>query len=162
MPTTQEVRRPYRIIRGQYSRREGSATTMVDPETNKPIPGRKSRKFVHYMARTPDNPNARDEIELSDSEARAFGLNKLQRLIRHDVKTGSTPEDIGTVQAAANPFEGKDKKTVVEELLKAISGISGEKQLRDFKELVHNARVLTKPMPRSREALADALRAELA
>lgn len=82
-------KRLYKMLRGSYSRREGFDQPFVDPESGKTTK-RRSKPFVHYAARTQRNPDAKDEVYLTDAEARAFGRHNLRAITPRDAK----PKDV--------------------------------------------------------------------
>jgi hypothetical protein len=79
-------RKPYRLVRGHYSRRDGEPVTRRDNESGAPLGG-KTRPYVHYQSKTTDNPHARDEVMLTDREAAALG-KRVVPLFRSNVRTG--------------------------------------------------------------------------
>lgn len=120
-----DERKPYRLLRGHYSRREGDAVPMRDNETGKRVGG-KSTPFVRYQAKTPENMNTRNELMLTDREAAALGYgtarSRVTPLGRHNVQTGGSEE-------AAHV------KTL-DELISLGMAVNGTKSLNDFRREV--------------------------
>ena len=154
--STEATRRPYRILRGQYSRREGPPVVHIDPETNQPT-RRKSRPFVHYSARTKDNADAKDEIMLTDAEARAYGMGRLKRLTQRDISTADEPGDSSPMPAAE--LESRPKVDIVASLIKIGEGVHGIRAIGEWKRSVMDARVLSGPLPKTRDEVLETLRA---
>lgn len=74
----------YRIKRGSITLRHG-------PEVKDVNSGKMVRAHVTYQAKTAGSTDARDEVQLTDEQARKFGLNRLQRLHRGDNRTLPAP-----------------------------------------------------------------------
>ena len=126
-------RRPYRLDRGHYSRREGDAVSVKDPETGEKIKGLKRQPFVHYQARTPENPRARDEVMLTDQEAAELnkgGIRRVTPLFRQDTMTGG--------YTRGNPA-GEEKPKTLDELIDIGMAVNGTKTLNEFRQLVLKA-----------------------
>lgn len=155
--STEAERQAYRITRGQYSRREGPPVVHVDPESGLPT-RRKSRPFVHYAARTKDNPDAKDEIMLTASEARAYGLGRLKRLTRRDIRTVGVDGTDDPQMPEAN-FDSKPKVDIVASLIRIGEGVHGIRAIGEWKRSVLEARVLEGPLPKTKDEVLDTLRA---
>lgn len=115
-------RRPYRLVRGYYARREGDTSALRDNETGAKTKA-KAPPYVHYQAQTVENPRARNEIMLNDREAEAL-KGRVVPLFRVDVRTGKeTPYDP----------QAKVKVKSMDELIAIGMAVSGTKSLNDFR-----------------------------
>lgn len=146
-------RQLYKIVRGSYSRREGDQKSFVDPETQR-LTRRKSQPFVHYSARTTRNPNARDEVFMTDAEARAFGLHNLQRLHRGD---NNTELPSGSVEELMERQLPADKAARIAMLIEEGNLIRKNRQLDAWRKRVFEAEVLTTELPNKRLDVVAAL-----
>lgn len=148
----------YRILRGQYSRREGNPITHIDPDTNQPT-RRKSKPFVHYAARTKENPDAKDEIMLTAVEAARYGMARLKKLHRRDIKLNEADAAMEQEGPPAEDFAGRSRMDNVVSLIRIGEGVHGQRAISEWKRQVLAASVLTGPMPKSRDEVLQALRA---
>lgn len=148
---TQSDRRLYKIIRGSYSRREGFEKPHIDPETKRPT-RRKSQPFAHYAARTTRNPDARDEVYMTDPEARAFGRHNLRELYRGNVQT-DTVIDVDELLKRELPTE--DKHRVVEMLLEEGQLIKKRRQLDTWRDRVFQSELFDKELPNKRLEIVE-------
>lgn len=158
MASTDE-RRPYRIIRGSLSRRDGAVVYPMD-EHGRRIENAKPKKgFVHYSAKTQANPDARDEVELTDAEALAFGLTRLQRISRRNIIT-ETPDDAPikpistTAIVSAND---EDFLGMVNKLIVMGNKATGMAEATEFRKRVENSGVLT-DVPKRKADIIEALK----
>lgn len=145
-------RKPYRIIRGSLSRRDGPSIAPKD-EHGRLIEGARTRRsFVHYMAKTEANPDARDEVELTDEEARAFGLARLTRLVRrNNVTIEEAPsEEVADVSSLSDD----DFSANVTALLKEANSITGMAETAEFRRKVERAGVLSQVPKRKADLIA--------
>lgn len=86
-----EVRRPYLVLRGSISRRDGPPRRRADDGTAEGQVASGKGTFIHYRPKSADFPDAKNQVDLTDTEARAFGAHKLKSLLRADVQTGEDP-----------------------------------------------------------------------
>lgn len=142
-------RKPYRLVRGHYSRREGDSVAIRDSATNART-GMKAPPFVHYMARTVENPRSRDEIMLSDREAEAL-KGRVVPLFRTDVRTGETVRHDPALIIKPRP---------IDELITLGMAVSGTKSLNDFRAEVLKAGYLShmRTIPSRKHDILSALR----
>lgn len=149
-------RRLYRILRGSYSRREGDKQPHVDPESGKSTK-RQVRPFVHYGARTQRNPTARDEVYMSDAEARAFGLHHLQSITPRDVRTRDTPMDQDTLEEMLSRDLPEDTKGKINMLIEEGQLIRKGSLLKVWRQRVFTAELLDVEVPSRRQDVLDLL-----
>lgn len=151
-----QERKLYRITRGSLSRRDGKPVTPVDEHGNKIEGAQRRPSFVHYAARTPANPNAIDEVMLTDDEARAFGLSRLQRILRRNnvvIEEAPTREadELDTAES------DDDLSTRIAELLAESETVTGMAETAAFRRKVELAGVL-KDVPKRKAEIVTALR----
>ena len=142
-------RRPYRLVRGHYSRREGDQVIIRDNETDQKT-RLKAQPFVHYQAQTAENPRARNELMLTDREAEAL-KGRILPLFRMNVRTGKD-----------EPHDPQGEKTKsIEELIAIGMAVSGTKSLNDFRAMVLKAGYLKtmRTLPSKKHDLIAALKA---
>lgn len=140
-------RKPYRILRGAISRREGDAQSFIDPETGVRTK-RKSQSFVHYSAKTPRNPGARDEIMLTPEEARRLTLSGmvLKELASSTIKSSLVVPDKPSID-----------RDVILSLIEEGQSVRGAKNIAQWREKVFKAGVIDSELPTRRQDLLDVL-----
>jgi hypothetical protein len=147
-------RKLYRITRGSLSRRDGKTIIPVDDKGEK-ISGAKARPaFVHYAAKTMANPAAIDEVLLTDTEARAFGLSRLQRILR---RNNTVIEEAPAAEAVEADESDDDFSSRVHELLEASERVTGMAETAEFRRKVEIAGVLA-DVPKRKADIITALR----
>lgn len=141
-------RKPYRLIRGHYSRREGDAVALRDDKGAKL--GVKGQPYVRYQAATTENPNARNELLLTDREAEAL-KGRVMPLFRHNARTGQ--EERHDPQA--------EPPKPLDELIATGMAVNGTKSLNDFRSMVLKSGHLKgmRTIPSKKHDLLAALRA---
>ena len=157
-PPSGGPRHPYKILRGSISRREGDVQRARDNETGQPTK-RKVRPFVHYTAKTNRDPQARDEIMLTEREFEALGgKTKLRRLVQGNVVTETEDSVSSAEEPSARPVElSPDRAVRITQLIDEGQTIRGPGELKKWRERVLQAGVLTGEVPSRRQDLLDAL-----
>ena len=146
MQVSNEPRMCYQIVRGSYSRREGDPVVMRDDKGNAI---KKSRQFVCYSPKTVLNPSAKDEIMLTASEARAFGLHKLKGpLLGRGAATSQLAEPVSVSAPAAD--------SNIEQLIRDGQEATSVKKKREFRKAVIEADLLDE-VPEDHDAILGAL-----
>lgn len=143
------LRQPYKILRGQLSRRDGTPENITDDQ-GKLIRKGTRNSYVHYSARTIANPNARDEVDLTEEEARAFGLSRLSRLARRN-------QTSARVEVKEPNHGGSEEDELLADLIEQGENLKGTKKFRAWREDVIAADILPK-VPREKAEILDALR----
>lgn len=148
MPVPGDVeRKPYKLVRGSFSRRDGNMVTLRDNETGQKIKGVQTREYVRYTARTADKPNARDEIMLSDKEAKALGKRVIP-LVQGNVETRE-----------AFDRDHVQEQYTLDQLIATGQAVSGTKSLASFRDMVFKSGlILDKPVPNKKHDILNMLR----
>jgi hypothetical protein len=146
-----EPRMCYQIIRGSYSRREGDPVVVKDDRGN---PIKKSRQFVCYSPKTVLNPSAKDEIMLTATEARAFGMHKLKGpLFGRGAATSPLAEPVSvSTRSEAEAETGSN----IEQLIRDGQEATSVKKKREFRKAVIEADLLDE-VPEDHDAILGAL-----
>lgn len=127
-------RNPYRIKKGQFARQEEG-------------------DYRFYGAKVPGNMDAKDEVDLTDEEARRFGLGRLERLAR---RGSNTPRK--EVLTPPTTHDETVEDNVLAELLEMGDNAVGAAASRRFREAVIEAGVLEE-VPSKKDDILEALRA---
>jgi len=147
-------RRLYKMLRGSYSRREGFDQPFIDPETQKPTK-RRSKPFVHYAARTQRNPDAKDEVYLTDAEARAFGRQNLREIIARDARQQDVEE--GVIEEMLERELPDDLHQKISMLIEEGQLIKKNSLLKLWRKRVFEAQIFTTELPTKRLDILDLL-----
>lgn len=126
-------RHPYRINKGQYARFEEG-------------------EFRYYGARIAPDMDANNEVDLSDEEARRFGLHRLTRLTRRD--TRAPAKEVLTPPANAGE---SDADQILADLMEMGDNAVGAAASRRFREAVIASGVL-EDVPSKKDDILEALR----
>jgi len=156
-PTTtadRTQRKLYKMLRGSYSRREGLDQPFVDPETNRPTK-RRSKPFVHYAARTQRNPDAKDEVYLTDAEARAFGRHNLRSITPRDTRQKEVEE--GVVEQMLERELPDDRTEKITMLIEEGQLIRKNSLLKLWRKRVFEAQIFDTELPTKRLDILDLL-----
>lgn len=141
-------RQPYRIKRGSLSRREGDPVVIKDDKGNAL---KKGREFVHYSA------GGRNEVMLTEEEALAFGLHKLDKLSKSEIK--SRAELPAQAPVDDNPEPSDDGEvSALDRLILEGEEVKGLKPTRAWRKRVIDADLLEE-VPSKKDDIMDALRA---
>ena len=147
-------RRLYKMLRGSYSRREGFDQPFIDPETQKPTK-RRSKPFVHYAARTQRNPDAKDEVYLTDAEARAFGRQNLREIIARDARQQDVEE--GVIEEMLERELPDDLHQKISMLIEEGQLIRKNSLLKVWRRRVFEAQLFDTELPTKRLDILDLL-----
>jgi len=150
----EKQRRLYKMLRGSYSRREGFDQPFVDPESGKTTK-RRSKPFVHYAARTQRNPDAKDEVYLTDAEARAFGRHNLREILARDARPKEVEE--GVIEQMLERELPDDRHEKITMLIEEGQLIRKNSLLKVWRRRVFEAQLFDTELPTKRLDILDLL-----
>lgn len=117
MVQTTEQRYPYKLTRGIIARREGFEQSQLDENGRRT--GLKTRPYVHYQARSADNPLAKDELMLTEREAEELNRHG-RRVIRLLSGQTSRKDDTQTLEGLMNLMVNARGMSAVQAVRQAI------------------------------------------
>lgn len=154
MPGKEVERRPYLILSGQISRRDGPPARRSSDDGKTATSSKKS--FVHYRPKSADHPDAINQVLLTEAEARAFGLHKLKGpLLKTEYKTGGNDDGAPEIMSVG-VTPTRAQLPIIRRLIEMGENASTNSALSIWRREVVEARVLDRPY-RKKETILEEL-----